>query len=158
MHLTEQLAAERDISRRLIEYAYIVDAKDYDRLREIFSDDVDHHYGLTTSHGVESLKKMVAGYLDRCGPTQHLLGSTTIDVLDEHTATSRSYVQARHRGRGLRRRHVFDISGTYVDRWTRSGPDWRIVHRQAEWRIMSGSVRALFGRRRPPLLQRLKGH
>ncbi|MCE0459475.1 nuclear transport factor 2 family protein [Curtobacterium flaccumfaciens] len=157
MHLTEQLAAERDISRLLIEYAYIVDGKDYARLHEIFSDDVEHHYGLTTSRGIDSLKAMVAGYIDRCGPTQHLLGSTTIDVLDEHTATSRTYVQARHRGRGLRRRHVFDISGTYVDKWARSGTEWRIVHRQAEWRIMFGNVRALFGRRRPPLLKQLEG-
>jgi hypothetical protein len=81
---------------------------------------------------------------DRCGPTQHLLGSIQIEI-DGDTAVSRSYVQARHQGLGDKSQAIFDTNGEYTDRWERRAEGWRIVRRDARWDLFSGDSAVLFG-------------
>lgn len=139
MTITQLLLDEREIRAVLVTYAYAVDGKRYDDLDNVFALEVERNYGMCSGTGIASLKALVRGYLDRCGPTQHLLGSMRIEV-EGLTATASTYVQARHQGRGLRRLFSFDANGVYRDQLERFPEGWRIVRRHAEWRAHRGRL------------------
>lgn len=132
-----KLEDERDIMRLLVEYAYAVDEKDYDALAGVFAANVSHDYGMCAGTSLAGLIGLLRSYLDRCGPTQHLLGSIEIQV-QKDTAFSRAYVQARHHGRGIRRLLSFDANGEYIDKFVRTPDGWRITHRKARWHAHRG--------------------
>lgn len=134
----EMLLAERDISRGLSRFARILDAKDWGSLGDVFADDIVFDYGSgVDQHGLAALNAQMRRFLDRCGPTQHLIGSLLVDV-DEPSAVSRAYVQARHQRTGDQAGRIFDSNGEYVDRWERRPEGWRIVRRDAIWAVHSG--------------------
>ena len=84
-------------------------------------------------------------HLERCGGTQHLVGSITVDI-DGDSAVSRAYVQARHQRVGDFVGPVFDSNGEYSDRWERRSEGWRIVHRDVTWAANTETRRSLRGR------------
>ncbi|WP_264042069.1 nuclear transport factor 2 family protein [Mycolicibacterium hodleri] len=133
-----QLLDERDIHRALSRFARIADAKRFDDLGEVFADDVTFDYGTgEDAHGIETLRELLRRHLEKCGGTQHLIGSVLVDV-DGDRATSRAYVQARHQRTGDFVGPVFDSSGEYTDRWERRAEGWRIVRRDATWATNTG--------------------
>lgn len=145
MSTLELLRAERDITRSLSRFARIADAKAYGALGEVFADDVVFDYG--TGHeeqGLDALRALMSRHLDRCGGTQHLIGSISVDV-DVHGAISRAYVQARHQRSGELVAEVFDSNGEYVDRWERRPQGWRIVRRDVTWAVTTGDPTILSG-------------
>lgn len=131
------LQDERAILRGLARFARILDTKEWAGLGDVFADDLDFDYGQGERSGMAALTDQMRRYLDRCGGTQHLLGSILVDV-DGDTAVSRAYVQARHQRVGDAGSGVFDSNGEYVDRWKRRGAGWRIVRRDARWATHSG--------------------
>lgn len=134
----QMLLDERDIIRGLSNFARILDSKRWDDLSLVFADDVLFNYGAVGEHsGMAALRANMQRFLDRCGPTQHLLGSILVDV-DSDTAVSRSYVQARHQRVEDPAGAIFDSNGEYVDRWARRPEGWRIVRRDAVWQMHSG--------------------
>ena len=141
----QTLIDERDIMRGLSRFARVLDCKRWDELGSVFSDDVVFDYGTgTEAMGMEALTVNMRRFLDRCGPTQHLIGSMLVDV-DGDAATSRAYVQARHQRADDMGGPVFDTCGEYIDRWERRPEGWRIVRRDAIWATHSGDAAIIFG-------------
>jgi hypothetical protein len=137
------LLDERDILRALARFARIADAKKFASLAEVFDDEVEFDYGSgQLEHGITALQALLRRHLDRCGGTQHLIGSVLVDV-DGDRAISRAYVQARHQRAGDFAGPVFDSNGEYIDRWERRAPGWRIVNRKAEWAVNTGDIAVL---------------
>lgn len=134
----QMLLDERDIHRGLAQFARIADTKRFDCLTDVFADGVQFDYGSgQVEHGIAALRTLLSRHLDRCGGTQHLIGSVLVDVDGDH-AVSRAYVQARHQRVGDFVGPVFDSNGEYTDRWERRREGWRIVHRRAEWSVNTG--------------------
>lgn len=132
------LLDEREITRGLSRFARILDTKSWEELPEVFAHDLTFDYGTGDERrGMEALHNNMTRFLDRCGNTQHLIGSILVDV-DGDDAISRAYVQARHQGVDDPAGPVFDTNGEYIDRWERRAEGWRIVRRDAKWATYSG--------------------
>lgn len=131
------LRAESVIRRSLGEFARIIDGRRWPDLSLVFSEEVVFDYGFGQQSGLKALQATMARFLDRCGGTQHLIGSIIVEVRQAE-AVSRSYVQARHQRPSDVAGPVFDSNGEYVDRWERSGACWRIVERHVSWMTHSG--------------------
>jgi hypothetical protein len=107
-------------------------------LAEVFADDVQFDYGSgQVEHGIAALRALLRRHLDRCGGTQHLIGSVFVDV-DGDRAISHAYVQARHQRIDDFVGPVFDSNGEYTDHWERRSAGWRIVQRNAMWAVNTG--------------------
>ena len=134
----QTLLDERDIVRALSRFARILDNKQWDCLAEVFATDVRFDYGAGDEQaGIQSLRATMTRYLDRCGPTQHLIGSITVAVRGD-AATSSAYVQARHSSKDHPAGPVYDTNGEYLDQWERRPAGWRIIRRDARWAMVSG--------------------
>jgi len=150
--MTEPVAAElkalrdeRDIVRGLSRFARVLDGKQWDALGDVFAEDLTFDYGEGERSGMAALTEQMRRFLDRCGGTQHLIGSILVDV-DGDQAVSRAYVQARHQHRDDVGGTVYDSNGEYVDKWERRGEGWRIVRRDALWAAQSGDADILYPR------------
>lgn len=132
------LLDEREIIRGLSRFARIADQKRWADLGDVFAEDLSFDYGAGgDQHGMAALRANMQRFLDRCGGTQHLIGSIIVDV-DGDEAVSRAYVQARHQRTDDPAGPIFDSNGEYVDRWKRLAEGWRIVRRDALWLTHSG--------------------
>ena len=139
----QSLFDERSIVRGLSRFARIADAKTFEKLSDVFADDLSFDYGSgRDEHGLDALRELMSRHLEGCGGTQHLIGSIVVDVVGD-CAVSRAYVQARHQGRGDLVGPVFDSNGEYVDQWERRSQGWRIVRREARWATNTGDPRIL---------------
>lgn len=135
----QTLLDERDIVRALSRFARILDNKQWDSLSEVFADNISFDYGTGEDQvGMAALRANMTRYLDRCGNTQHLIGSIIVDVQGDE-ATSRAYVQARHQGKNDQTGPVYDTNGEYVDQWVRRKEGWKIVRRNAVWAMFAGN-------------------
>lgn len=141
----QALRDERDIVRGLSRFARVLDGKQWDALGEVFADDLTFDYGEGERSGMAALGEQMRRFLDRCGGTQHLIGSILVDV-EGDGAVSRAYVQARHQRSNDVGGTVFDSNGEYVDRWERRAQGWRIVRRDAFWAAQSGDADILYPR------------
>ncbi len=131
------------IRNQLARFARILDSRAWDSVGEVFADDVRFHYGDGREQsGIGSMREQFRAFLDGCGPSQHLLGSIAIEP-DGDGWLSRTYVQARHQGRGDRADRVFDTHGDYVDRWRRIDGAWKIVRRDVAWSMHVGDPTVL---------------
>lgn len=136
-------ADRQAIANQLGHFARIIDARDWAAVGEVFAPDVSFDYGDGREQaGLAAMRDQFSSHLDGCGPSQHLIGSVTID-LDGTTATSRAYVQARHQGRAPDAGRIFDTHGDYIDRWERRSEGWRIVRRDARWSMHIGDPSVL---------------
>jgi hypothetical protein len=135
------LNAERAIRDGLARFARLLDNKRWAELGDVFAEDLAFDYGMGESSGMAALTENMRRFLDGCGPSQHLIGSITVDVApDAASAISRAYVQARHQRPDDNGGPIFDTNGEYVDRWERRPEGWRIVRRDALWQTNSGEA------------------
>lgn len=136
----ETLVAERDITRALIRFARAMDERDWDVLRDILVPDATSDVGTGPLAGSEALVDCIRGFLDACGPTQHLLGNILVDVdVDGDEAVSQAYVSDMHLSADPGSPLTFATLGDYHDRWRRIDGTWRIVHRSKLNRGVVGS-------------------
>ncbi len=134
----QALEDERAILRGLARFARVLDGKQWDALGDVFAPDIRFDYGTGEEKaGMAALTDNMRRFLDRCGGTQHLIGSATVDVEGDR-AVSRAYVQARHQRAGDKAGAIFDANGEYIDRWERRAQGWRIVRRDVVWASHSG--------------------
>src|SRR5947209_13871559 len=76
MTTLQELLDEREITRGLARFARVLDGKQWDQLGDVFSADVAFDYGSgEVQHGIAALREHISLFLDRCGGTQHLVGS-----------------------------------------------------------------------------------
>lgn len=123
------LRDERDIERALNLFARAMDDRDWATMAQILADDVEGDLGTGRLAGTTAIVDMIRGFLDSCGPTQHLLGNIVIDV-EGDTATSRAYIRDVHLNSAADPSTRFYTLGDYHDTWRRDGDgQWRITER-----------------------------
>ena len=120
-----------DIIQVLVRYATSLDAKDWDRLKTCFTDDVRVSYPPDVElTGPDPTAAFCERALTRYRVTQHLLGSHEIAV-DGDKARASTYLTATHVSDG----EVFVLGGTYRDELVRGPDGWRISRRalSSDW-------------------------
>ncbi len=123
-----QLRDERAIERALIRLARAMDDRDWAAMAEILAEDAEGDFGTGRLAGSPAIIEVIRGFLDRCGPTQHLLGNVIVDV-DGDVATSRAYIRDVHLNTSADPSVRFYTIGDYRDTWRRSGDGWRLTER-----------------------------
>ncbi|NKS59270.1 nuclear transport factor 2 family protein [Rhodococcus hoagii] len=140
----EILLAEREIARGVVRFARAMDDRDWPVLHDIMLPDATADLGTGTLHGPGEVEAAIRSFLDDCGPTQHLLGNTLIDVdLAAGTATSRTYVSDLHLGVGDLRGLSFSTLGDYHDQWQLTDGAWRMSHRTKHMHGTQGEIEVL---------------
>lgn len=138
----ETLLAERAIYRQLVRFARAMDARDWEALNDITTEDITADLGAGDLAGRAALVANMRAFLDDCGPTQHLLGNVLIEVEGER-ASSRAYVSDMHLGTGEHSGLTFSTLGDYHDRWEYRQGEWRMCHRRKLNRAHIGDLRVL---------------
>ncbi|MGV0815571.1 nuclear transport factor 2 family protein [Mycolicibacterium boenickei] len=138
------LRDERHIQRALNLFARAMDDRDWATMAEILADDVEGDFGTGRLMGSTAIIDMIRGFLDSCGPTQHLLGNIIIDVVGD-TATSKAYIRDIHLNSAGDPSTRFYTLGDYHDTWRRVGDGrWRITQRVKANRAYVGPLE-IFG-------------
>lgn len=134
---------EREILNQLGAFARILDERRWDDVPSVFADEISFNYGNDLEQsGLEALVQNFRQFLDPCGPSQHLLGSIQL-FLSNDSAETRSYVQARHQGKGSKAELFLDSNGEYIDQWKRGENGWKIVRRDVRWFMLKGDMSVL---------------
>ncbi|WP_396908973.1 nuclear transport factor 2 family protein [Mycolicibacterium sp.] len=138
------LRDERDIARALCLFARAMDDRDWAAMAAILAEEAEGDFGTGHLTGSTAIIEMIRGYLDTCGPTQHLLGNVIIDVVGD-TATSRAYIRDVHLNSAGDPSIRFYTLGDYHDTWRRDSVGrWRITERIKTNRAFVGPLE-IFG-------------
>jgi hypothetical protein len=119
-------------------YAEALDERRWELLEQVFAPDVDFDFGEWSARSLAEAVAAIRGYLDGCGPSQHLQGNYRVHV-DGDRATSRVYVRASHVGAGRAAGKSYEMAGEYVDELRRTPAGWRSVKRRARVFLETGS-------------------
>jgi ketosteroid isomerase-like protein len=134
------LCDERDVERALTLFARAMDDRDWAAMAEILAADAQGDFGTGRLHGSAEIIEMIRGFLDNCGPTQHLLGNMVIEV-DGDAAISRAYVHDVHLSSDADPSRRFYTLGDYLDTWQRrSDGSWCLTKRIKSNRAHAGSL------------------
>jgi len=119
-------------------YASCLDARDWAGLDSVFHPGAIGVYGGYTLQGRTAIVSSIAGFLDHCGPSQHLLGNHVVRIEGDE-ATSICKARVIHIGLGERAvLQPYEAIGTYRDQLARTSEGWRIVTRRFEVEIERG--------------------
>ena len=139
--LVDQLA----VTDVLVRYFELVDAKDWNRMHEVFTDDT------TTRWTADSL---VEGRDSIVGAMRHMIGSDEIvtyhhvasmaPVIEGDTADVTARVRAMHHGVGPRAGQFYESLGVQPTRLVRTRDGWRIQHHEWQISVMLGNREELF--------------
>src|ERR1700751_4215010 len=136
----QRLCDERDIQRALTLFARAMADRDFTAMAEILADDAEGDFGTGRLRGSAAIIELIRGYLDNCGPTQHLLGNVVIDV-DGNTAVSRAYIRDVHLRSDADPSARFYTLGDYKDTWQRrTDGTWCLTERIKANRAHVGSL------------------
>lgn len=134
------LCDERDVERALNLFARAMDDRDWAALADILAEDAQGDFGTGRLEGSTAIIAMIRGFLDSCGPTQHLLGNVVIDVTDD-TAVSRAYIRDVHLNSAADPSTRFYTIGDYHDTWQRRRDgSWRLTERVKAHRAYVGAL------------------
>jgi hypothetical protein len=114
----QRLCDERDVQRALTLFARAMDDRDWTVMADILADDAEGDFGTGRLYGSAAIIDLIRGYLDNCGPTQHLLGNVVIDV-DGDRAVTQAYVRDVHLRSDADPSARFYTLGDYKDTWLR---------------------------------------
>jgi 3-phenylpropionate/cinnamic acid dioxygenase small subunit len=121
--------ATQDIAQVLVRYATGIDRRDWDLFRTCFADECDADYGAIGHwRSADEITEWMREMHEPCGHTLHRITNIVVDVVDDRSATARSYVDALvfggdNQGGGR-------AAGYYDDELTRSPDGWRITTRR----------------------------
>ena len=135
------------IEQTYIRYCEAIDAKQFERLSEVFTADTNHDYTQALGPGVyvtslaQLLESMHAnlGEGSNCGATQHNVNNFRIAV-DGDTATAKVNYYAIHRGIGRFAGALYSMWGLYDDQLVRTVDGWRIAQRKYTTFTVEGPV------------------
>lgn len=131
-HFLEDVHA---IEQIYVRYCELVDAKQFDRLGDVFTPDTRHDYTRSLPGVfVEGLAPLIAsmhhnlGVGSHCGATHHNVGNFRIAVNGDEARAKVNYY-AVHRGLGLHEGALYSMWGLYDDELVRIPAGWRVARR-----------------------------
>jgi len=143
--LTQRLADRLAVTDVVIRYFELVDAKDWDRMHEVFTEDTTARW--TPDRLVEGRDAVV-------GASRHMVGSDEVvtyhhvaamaPVVDGDTAEVTARVRAMHYGVGPRAGKFYESLGVQPTRLVRTPQGWRIQHHDWLISVKLGSMEELF--------------
>jgi len=138
--IADRLAIEAVLSR----YAWALDAKEFDKLDEVFTPDAELDY--TTAGGIKGSYPEVKAWLTKVltffAAYQHLVTNKEITI-DGDTATSRAgFYNPMGHDRADGTRAYFHCGGEYRDQLVRTPDGWRIRNRFEQTIWMDGEMPA----------------
>jgi SnoaL-like domain len=142
--LLTQLRDERAIERALVLFARAMDDRDWAAMAGILADDAEGDFGTGRLAGSTAIIELIRGFLDKCGPSQHLLGNVIVDVAGD-VATSRAYIRDVHLNPAADPSVRFYTLGDYHDTWRRDGDGWRLAERIKANRAYGGPLEIFDG-------------
>ncbi|HTH05097.1 MAG TPA: nuclear transport factor 2 family protein [Ilumatobacteraceae bacterium] len=122
------MADREDIIDLAVRYAWALDSKNVDGLRDVFTADATAMLRGVECHGVDQIIARIGGSILRLDHTQHFISNHQI-VVDGDTATHRCQLQSQHVRAGVDGGNNFIVGGYYDDRVVRTPDGWRIAHR-----------------------------
>ena len=127
----------------LHDYVDAVDRKDWEKLgREIFTNEIDVDFVTWQAHTPAEAVHHIRSAIDRCGRTQHLLGSSRVEI-DGDVAQAHTYVRAFHMGKGALAGDSYEMAGAYRDELRRTEAGWRIASRRGRLHFEQGNPAVL---------------
>ena len=128
------MADREDIIDLAVRYAWALDTKNVDGLREVFTPDATAMLRGVECSGVDQIIARIGGSILRLDCTQHFISNHQV-VVDGDTATHRCQLQSQHVRAAAEGGHNFIVGGYYEDRVVRTPDGWRIAHRlmQQTW-------------------------
>lgn len=150
--LLATLADERAIVAVYQRYCDLVDAKDFDKLDEVFTAETVGDYTQAMGPGVvtKGLAALIAamhanlGAQSACGATHHNVTNFRIAV-DGDTAQAKVHYIAAHAGTGRFAGQDYVMWGEYTDRLSRTTAGWRIEHRIYTLALSTGNPAIVAG-------------
>lgn len=132
--MTDPISDRSDIIDLAVRYAWALDSKDLDELRNVFTPDATALLRGVRCDGVDEIIARVGGAVLRLDHTQHLVGNHQVTVTGD-TGTHRCQLQAQHVLAGCEGGDNFIVAGYYEDEVVRTTAGWRIAHRlmQQTW-------------------------
>ena len=130
------LADIRAIEQLYVRYCELVDAKDFDRMDEIFTADAPGDYSQALGEGavmpdraslIAAMHKNL-GEHSHCGATHHNVGNFRV-TLDGDRASAKVHYFAVHQGKGDFAGAIYSMWGEYRDDLVRTGAGWRVANR-----------------------------
>jgi 3-phenylpropionate/cinnamic acid dioxygenase small subunit len=127
----QDLADRMEMQAVLTRYAWALDAREFDRLDDVFTPDAFLDY--TTAGGIKGPFPEVKAWLEKVLPFfpafQHLVTNVEVTI-DGDTATSRAgFYNPMGHDRADGTRAYFHCGGEYRDQWVRTDDGWRIKDR-----------------------------
>ncbi len=128
------MADREDIIDLAVRYAWALDSKNVDGLRDVFTPDATAMLRGVECNGVDQIIARIGGSILRLDCTQHLISNHQV-IVDGDTATHRCQLQSQHVRAATEGGHNFIVGGYYEDRVVRTPDGWRIAHRlmQQTW-------------------------
>ncbi|GAA1844454.1 nuclear transport factor 2 family protein [Pseudonocardia ailaonensis] len=126
---------KHQIEQVYIRYCELVDAKDFDKLDQVFAaDKYGYYWGASRTHSEHTRDSLIAGMHASLGPDS-LCGATAHNVsnfrvrIDGDRAFTKVNFFAVHRGRGQFDGELCSQWGTYEDELVRTPQGWRVCKR-----------------------------
>lgn len=129
-------------------YAWALDTRDWEGLREVFAEDLRADYGAFQVAGVAEMVRVMERSHAHVDATQHLIGGHDVRV-DGDTARTRCQVIATLRRSG-RPPLVYRTGAWYADELARTPAGWRITGRVAHGLWQEGDRAVVRPPDRPP--------
>lgn len=128
-----QVVDERAIIGVTVAYCWTLDARAFEDLDQIFTENASADYGegLGYFNGVEAIAGICRRALEPLDASAHSVTNHQVE-LDGDTARCRCYFQAQHVRHAAEGGATLMIGGTYTDRLVRTESGWRIQHRQLD--------------------------
>jgi ketosteroid isomerase-like protein len=131
-----------EIQQKIYRYGYAIDAREFDSLDDVFTEDAVVHYDVPggVKKSWPEMKEWLPLGLQLFRVTQHNMSNPLI-VLDGDRARARTYGQLMHvqqhkDGSSTTMRH----HAIYEDEWVRTASGWRIQGRRLSNLYMDGAV------------------
>ena len=129
--MPDRTSDRSDIIDLAVRYAWALDSKNLDELRDVFTPNATATMRGVRCDGVDEIIARVAGAVLRLDHTQHLVGNHQVTVTGD-TGTHRCQLQSQHVLVGCDGGDNFIIGGYYEDDVVRTTEGWRITHRLME--------------------------
>ncbi len=124
----------------LYRYAAAIDVRDWDALRDCFTDDATLHFEMTGVLPAAAFVARAAHDQTVCySASQHVVSNVVVEIDGDH-ATARADAQSIHFRRGAQGGEVQTVHGVYRDHLRREGATWRIARRELTTTWISGNA------------------